>query len=206
MAFSGGMPYDVSQKARKYLENINYTYKQNICTGQRGKYIYISFPHGKAQTTNNLTLEYDTENQTWYPWDIGFVNFFNMGEDLFGVTTGGVIKKLHQGTADDSTAITWSHDTGALDSTPIKNRKTVANFWCLVECPIGSTMKISYSTSLAGNDFVSLYDFTPNALEQNVKVPVPTSILQHVPFYRLRISGTGSGTFYMLDTDIRIIN
>jgi hypothetical protein len=76
MAFTGSMPYEISQKVRGYLELINYTYKANICAGQWGKYIYLSIPYGLAQTTNNLTLEYDTENDTWYPWDIGFVNFF----------------------------------------------------------------------------------------------------------------------------------
>lgn len=204
MAFTGSMPFDVSQKAKKYLELINYTYKANICAGQWGKYIYISFPYGLAQTTNNLTLEYDTENGTWYPWNIGIVNFFNIGEDLFGLTSGGVVKKLNQGTADDATAITWSHETGAYDTTPIRNKKTAGIFHCLVNCPVGSTMNLSYSTTLNGA-FTSLYDFTPNADEQIVKIRIPTNILQQVNIYRLKISGVGTGKFHMLDPDIRII-
>jgi len=204
MAFTGGMPADISQKARGYLELINYTYKANICAGQWGKYIYISFPYGLAQTTNNLTLEYDTENNTWYPWDIGFVNFFNIGEDLFGVTTAGVVLKLNQGTADDATAITWSHRTGAYDTTPLRNKKTAGWFHCLVNVPTGSTMKLSYSNTLTGS-FTSLYDFEVSADEQTVKVRVPTNVLQHNNLYRLQISGTGPGKFHMLDPDIRII-
>jgi hypothetical protein len=203
MAFTGGMPIEVSQKVRSYLELINFSYKQNICAGQWGKYIYISCPYN-GSNTNNLTLEFDTENGTWYPWDIGFVNFVNIGENLIGITTGGVVKQLNYGTADDSTAVTWSHETGGYDVTPLRNKKTVGDFHCLVYCPSGSTMKLSYSDTLTGA-FTSLYDFSTSSDEQTVKIRVPITALQSNHLYRLKISGTGPGRFHMLDPDIRII-
>ena len=204
MAFTGGMPFDISQKARNYLENINYTYKSNIVAGQWGKYIYLSFPHN-GSNTNNITLEYDTENDTWYPWDIGFVNFYNIGDYLNGITTGGVIKQLNYGTADDSTAIVSVHTTGAYNIAPIRNKKTMAMLHCFAYVPIGSTMNIAYATDLTGTGFTSLYDFIPSASEQNVQIRLPVSALQHVSYYRLQISSSGPVRLYMIDPEIRII-
>jgi hypothetical protein len=204
MAFTGGMPFDVSQRARNYLENVNFAYKQNICAGQWGKYIYISMPWN-GSTTNNLTLEFDTENNTWYPWDVGFVNFVNIGDDLIGITTGGVVKQLNYGTVDDATAIAWEHITGAYDVSPVRNLKTMAKLNCVAYVPIGSTMNVSFSTSLTGSSFTSLYDFVPAVGEQNVQIRIPTNYLQHVNYYRLKISGTGHCRMYMIDPDIRII-
>ena len=128
-----------------------------------------------------------------------------MGEDLSGITTGGIIKKLNYGTADDSTAITWEHTTGALDATSIRNLKTLARLNCLAYVPIGSTMNIAYATDLTGTTFTSLYDFTPNASEQTVQIRIPATVLQHFNYYRLKISGTGPCKLHMVDPDIRII-
>ena len=202
-AFTGGMPLDISQKVKGYLENINYTYMANICAGQWGKYIYLSIPYGEAQTTNNLTLEYDTDLKVWHVWNIGFSGFYNIGEDLFGVTTGGVVKKMQQGTADDATAITWEHVFGVWDATPVRNRKVLSDIWCVVDLPVGSTLNISYSETVDGG-FTSLYDFTANANEQNTRVQVPVSALYDLSWYRLKVSGVGPCTIHYLEPYVRV--
>lgn len=203
MAFTGGLPYDVSQKVIRYLENVNYTYKENICSGQWGKYIYISFPY-LASTTNNMTLEYDTERGMWYPHDIGYTSFFTIGQDLYGVASDGVVRKMNQGLADDSTAITWSHSMGVSDQLPLKNLKYITDLYALVDLPIGSTLILSYSTSVDNNDFQTLYTFTANANEQNSRIRIPTTILQRINLYRLKLSGTGPCTIHYLEIHGRI--
>lgn len=204
MAFTGGLPFDISQKVKGYLENVNYTYKANICAGQWGKYIYLSVPYGAGQTTNNLTLEYDTDLKMWYPWDIGFSNFYTIGQDLYGITPAGVVKKLNQGTADDATAITWSHTSGVEDPTPLRNRKAISDMWAIVDLPVGSTLVISYSTTVDGNDFATLKTFTANANEQNTRIQIPTNILANIPWHRRKLSGTGPCSVHYLEVHGRV--
>jgi hypothetical protein len=204
LAFTGGLPIDVSQKVKSYLENINYTYKQNICAGQWGKYIYLSFPYGAAQTTNNLTLEYDVDLKMWYVWNVGFVNFFTAGQDLYGITTGGIVQKLNQGTADDSTAITWSHETGVMNFVPLKNLKTISDIYAIVDLPSGSTLILSYSETVDNNDWATLYTFSTSANEQNQRVRIPSTTLNAVKWNRLKVSGTGPSKLHYLEIHGRI--
>ena len=204
MAFTGGMPVEVGQKVKTYLDNINYTYKANIVANKWNKYAYWSIPYGTAQTTNNITLEYDTELKTFAVWNVGFAEFVNIGQDLYGITVAGVVRKLNQGTADDATAITWEWTSGVWDGTPIKQHKVLSDIWAVVDLPVSSTLNVSYSTDVDGTSFTSLYDFTANANEQNTRVQVPTTALQNVPWYRLKLSGTGPATIHYLETHGRV--
>ena len=204
MAFTGGTPFDVSQKATSYLDNINYTYKDLICAGQSGKYIYLSFTYGSRKKTNKLTLEYDTERKMWYQWNVGFTDFFNIGQDLYGITTGGIVYKLNQGTADDSTAITWSHTMGVNDWLPIKNLKHITDMYAIVDLPTNSTLTLSYSTTIDNDDFATLYTFSADSDEQNVRIRIPTTKLQRINWYRLKLSGTGPCKVHYLEVHGRV--
>lgn len=203
-AYSGGYPFDVSRNVKGYLENINYAYMENICAGIWGKYIYLSIPYGATQTTNNITLEYDTELGKWYPWNMGFESFYNLGEDLFGVTVGGVVKKLNTGTADDTTAIAWEFTTGAKMGTPVRSKKVISDIWAIIDLPIGSTFTVSYSTAVDSGSFTLLKTYTPDALEQSTRLQIPTSILQNIPWYRLKLAGAGPCTIHYLEIYSRI--
>jgi hypothetical protein len=199
VAFTGGLPIDVSQRVKSYLENINYTYKANICAGQRGKYIYLSIPYGAGQTTNNYTREYDTDLKKWYVWNIGFVNFFTIGQDLHGITTDGVVKKLNQGTADDSTAITWNFDFGVLNFAPLKDYKTISDIYCVADIPSGSSLVLKYSETVDNDDWTTLYTFSTDIDEQHVRVRIPLAELNAVRWHRLQFSGVGFSKVHFLE-------
>ncbi len=199
MAFTGGLPVEISKKVRAYLRNINYTHMSKICSGKWDKYIYFSIPYGDSATDNNLTLEYDTENQTWYPMDVGFTNFVTIGQDLIGITVAGKAVKLNQGTADDSTAVVWEHTTGVWDWSAIRPRKADREYYLIIDLPIGSTLSLSYSETIDSDDFASLKSFTPNASEQNVQVKIPITVLKNYTWKRLKFSGTGPCTIHYIE-------
>lgn len=208
-AFTGGLPFDISQKVKAYLTQINYSHREKIVAGNWDEYIYLSVPYGTSAIFNTITLEYNTKLKTWYAWDIGFVNFVNIGEFLYGIDTNGVCWKMQQGTADDfaadePTAISWFFETGVFDVLPVRPGKTVSNYFALAHVPIGSTMKIEYSTTVDSDDWEDLYDFVASDAVQNVPIMIPTTILQDVKFYRLRVSGEGPGDLYYLESDKRI--
>lgn len=205
MMFTGGIPVEISQKVKYYLDNINYTYKSGIVSMPVGKYILISIPYGASATNNNLTLEYDTEFQKWYVWNVGFKDFTVIGEYTYAVDNSGWIWKLNSGTDDDGTAISWEISFGVLNGLPLRPRKVISDIWALVDLPATSTMTVYYSTSFdSTSDWTSLYSFTGSATEQNTRIKIPTSILQGVTWYRLKISGTGVCTIHYLELYIRV--
>lgn len=197
--FTGGFPVDISQKVKKYLEAINYTHKAKIVAGVQGRYIYVSIPYGSSATTNNITLEYDTETRNWYIIDKGYLNFVNIGEFLYGVRIDGVVDKMNTGTADGSTAIAWYHNTGILNAVPVKPNTTLANIYMEVLLPTGSTMTVKQCESTDDADFTLIKTLSASADEQKARIQVPTSTLASSERYRLQVAGTGPATIYFVE-------
>ena len=62
-AFSGSSPVRVSHSVKKFIDGINLTYKDKVCAGKNGKYLYWAIPY--ETTENNVVLEYDTDLNIW---------------------------------------------------------------------------------------------------------------------------------------------
>jgi hypothetical protein len=204
-AYTGGYPVEISQKVRAYLEAIPYAYRELCCAGKKGKYIYLSIPYG-AVTANNITLQYDTLRGNWYVHDYGVDHFTNIGEDLYAIDASGFIWKVDDSTAttDSSTAITWSHITGAWLEEELRAKKVISDIYILCDLPSGSTLNVAYSETIDNNDFTSLYDISSDSDEQNVRVQIPTSQLYGVDYYRLKFSGSGPCTIHYIDVYLRV--
>jgi hypothetical protein len=201
--FTGGIPREVGQKVRSYLQAIPFAYRDKICMSGNGKYVYISIPYGA--TNNNITLVYDTEFKTWYPIDRGFLGFVTISRVFYGIDTSGVIWELNNGTADTSGAIYWSHITGVWTKGILKQTKVISDFYIIVDLPVGSTLTMYYSTSYDSvSDWVELGGVTPSAIEQKVRIQVPTTELQGINWYRLKFSGSGPCTIFEIEPHIRI--
>ena len=206
MAFTGGFPYEIGQAIQRYLDGINYGLKSIICAGKYRKYIFWSIPFGDSATTNNKTIEYDTEFKTWNIWDFGILDFVNIGENLYGVDASGYIWQLNNGTDDNGASITWEAITGIYSHLPARSRKTLSNIYAIVDLPVGSSLTLSYSTEVDGSStgFTALKTFTASAYEQNTRVQIPTNQLQRIDWYRLKMSGSGACTVHLLEPYLRI--
>lgn len=201
--FTGGFPIEVSQKVRGYLRDINYTHKSKIVTGSQDRYIYISIPYGSAATTNNLTLEFDTENGSWYPIPKGYLEFINIGTSLFGLSPDGRIDKLNDGTLDRGQPIVWYHETGILSSFIPSAVSTLSEIWLEVDLSAGSTLLISYSEN-DNQTFSPIQNIHPENMAQKVRVLIPTHLIQDASRYRLKFSGTGPCKIYYLELQERV--
>lgn len=202
-AYTGGIPYEVSQKVKTYLEGINLTYKGLCCAGKDGRYIYLSIPYGTA-TANNLTLEYDTETNNWYVRDEAYVDFVNIAGYLYGLTAAGTIYKMNSGTTNNGTAIAWSWISGVWSDGVLSQKKVIGEYWLSLDLPVASTLSIYYSTTIDGNDFVLLGTFTASATEQVTRIQVPTSIMYNIDWRRIEFVGTGPCTIFEIEENLRI--
>ncbi|MFA4854184.1 MAG: hypothetical protein WC616_02405 [Candidatus Omnitrophota bacterium] len=203
MRYNGGRPQEMSQKARTYLEGIATTYKGLCVAGKSGKYIYLSIPYG-AVTANNVTLEFDTENDTVYPIDQGYVGFVNINEYLYGVASDGKFYTINSGTTNAGSAIAWSFITGVINHNTVSQKKVLSDLWAVVDLPAASTLLVYYSTTVDADDFTLLYTFTGSTTEQTTRIQVPTTALQNVNYYRLKFAGTGPCTIHALEENLRI--
>ncbi len=155
----------------------------------------MAIPYGSA-TENSLILEYDTELDRWYPQTGNVVDFVTIGETLYGITAEGQPIQFNSGTTFSGTAISWSHITGVWHL-GVYMKKVLSELWAVVDLPAGSALTISYSTTVDGDDFTTLYTFTASANEQNQNIRVPLDKLQDVNWYRLKFSGAGPCTIHI---------
>jgi hypothetical protein len=188
-----------------FVKSINFTYKDKIVSGSYGDFLYISIPYGTSATTNNLTLIFETKLRKWYIRQEGFINFVTIANILYAIDTSGNIWDLTTtATTDDGTAISWYMISKAFNEGTPSAQTTISEMWVIFDLPTGSTMEVQYSSTIDGNDFVDLYDFTTSSDEQNQRVILPVTALQNVNWYRLKFSGTGQSTIYMLEKKVLV--
>jgi hypothetical protein len=202
-AYSGGLPRKISEPVQEYIDDINFTHKAKISAGRHEEYIFWSIPYDTG-TTNNLILEYNTRTGEWFVHTGDILEFETIGKTTYAVNTSGEILIMNSGTDDDGTAITWSHITGAWFFNKLAQRKTLRQLYVLCDLPVSSTLTVSYSTTLDGDDFVTLKTFTASASVQNVEINVPTTALQNIDYFRLQFAGTGPCTIYCIEPEINI--
>jgi hypothetical protein len=199
-AYTGSKPVKISHAVKAFLDGINMTYKEKICAGKNGKYLYWAIPYG-AVTANNIVLEYDTEFNIWNVHSLAIAQFVTIGETCYGVSPTGVIYNMESGLTDNGTAIAWYWISGALNRNNLKT-KTLGSIPVVFDLPIGSTMTLSVSKTVDGDDFVLVHTFSASANEQ--RVDVYTDEIESCEWYRLKWAGTGYAAIYYIGDDIRL--
>lgn len=187
-----------------YINNINFTYKTKIVGGSYGDIIYFSIPYGSSATENNLLLIFDTNKRIWNIETGGFVNFVTIDNVLYGVDSDGTLWDMVNGDDDEGTDITWSFITKPFTANGISNKTSLHSMWITCDLPTGSTLTVSYSTTVDNDDFTSLTSFTADSDEQNTRVLVPVGTLQNIDWYRLKFNGTGQCTIHYIDIISRV--
>jgi hypothetical protein len=201
VSFDCSKPEEISQKVKPYLDGIGSAYKNKCAAGKSGKYIYLAIPYQAAG--NNMLLEFDTETGNWYPQTADIVDFININESFYGITSAGQPLLLNSGTDFSGTAIPWEHTTGILFN-GVFEKKVVSNINAIIDLPTGSTLNVYANTSVSGGTYDLLYTFTAGASVQNLNIKIPTSKLQNIDWYRLKFEGAGPCTIHYIGLEERI--
>jgi hypothetical protein len=206
--YTGGQPTKISQKAQKWIDGINWTYKNLISMGSHGSKLYIGIPY--QSTSINKIIVFDTEKNTWFADDGSFVNFMNVSDTLYGQNSDGRIWDMESTGvtgSDNSTAIPWSFETKAFQDGSIQGNKTLHDLWLVYKGSTNATLDIGYTTSLDSitfTDLVSSTDLTFDGNGQKYNKMVPLSALQNVDWYRLKFEGIGHVRVNYLQKNLRI--
>jgi hypothetical protein len=198
-SYTGSKPVKISHAVKTFLDGINLSYKAKICAGKNGKYLYWAIPYGA--TENNIVLEYDTDLKIWNVHSLAISQFVTIGEKCYGVSPTGTIYDMENGLSDNGTAISWYYTSGAINKNSLRT-KTVGSIPVVFDLPISSTMTLSVSKTIDGDDFVLVKTFTASATEQRVDVYLDD--IESAEWYRLRFSGVGPCTVYYIGDDIRL--
>jgi len=209
--YAGGLPRKVSDAVNAYWDDINFTYRAKIASGSVEEYIYVAIPYGSAATANNLILKYDTRLGKWYIETGNFVDFVRIGNVLYGVDKDGAYWNMRDedATADSTTPISWSWISKPFHENAVEGKKTLSEMWLVVDRSTGSTsFSIGFSTNVHNNDSTSFTTITStvgaSSNIQNVRHLIPSSDLQDVNWYRLRLAGTGQTKVHYLQKNFRV--
>jgi hypothetical protein len=207
--YNGSSPVKISTPVDEYLKLIPYANREKVICGSVGDYLYVSVPY--SSNNNDLVLKFDTRLGKWYVDTGSFDYFTKMGNVLYGLdSTGGVVNMRDTSSkTDNGTAISYDLITKPFTNKFVSQNATLSDIWFLISAQTNATINISYSTSSTGID-ASLFkniartsDFDFSGLGQQVRIQVPTTDLQNVPFYRLRVDGTGDVKIHRMEKQFR---
>ena len=201
-------PVLISQNISTYIDDINWSYKNLICSGATKNYLYFSVPYGTSQTTNNITLVYDLEQNEWYVQDRGYKDFVQFDGKLYGVNNSGTIYQLEYGTTWAGTKIEWDFITPAFSGNNIEKFVSLAAIDLIMDMPGGSNLKVSYSDDIDGTetqDWTAIKTVESSDFVKGIRIHVPMHNLYDKKFFRLRFAGTGECVLHYVQMDYRTV-
>jgi len=208
--YNGSSPRKVSQPVDEYIKSISYANRSKVACGSVGDFLYISIPY--TSSSNDLVLVFDTRINKWFVDTGNFDYFTKIQNALYGAdSTGGVLNMRDESVkTDNGTAVSYDLITKPFLNKYNKQRATLTDMWFICNATTDSTINVSYSTSSTGtstslfNNIARTTDFDFTGSDQQTRIQIPTTDLQDLPYYRLRIDGTGDVTINRWERDYRV--
>jgi hypothetical protein len=204
--YTGGLPRKVSDPVKKWIDGINQAYAHLCCAGVKDEKYYIAIPY--KSTANNLTLVYDTYNNKWTVEDGTFIDFENISDTLYGLSSSGTIDNMNSTGMtglDNSTAIPYRLVTKAYNDSAVANKKSLARMYLTAEGTTTATIAIGYATNINSTTMTELTTSVTMSTEPTLtKINIPVNKLSDVNWYKLQASGSGHAKIHSLQKDIRV--
>jgi hypothetical protein len=218
--YTGGKPQKISNNVRKWIDGINWTYKNLCCASGRDDKLYMSIPYNS--TSLNTILVYDTAKDTWTIQDGNFNHFTNISDTLYASeTTSGKTWDMESTSKtgyDNSTAINWSFETGAFGNPTSNATKAVNTMDRMFITHEGSStngsLNVSYTTNAATtNGFTSLIPSSDiaassdSAIDSETKIYrkiIPGGTLFETDWHKLKFAGTGYVTVHSFQENMTV--
>lgn len=210
--YDGSGVKKISRKIDDYVKKMRYT-SNIVATVNKNKiYFAVAYNNEPGNTSNNLILVYDTNNDTWNTETGSIYRFFKSDSNLYAVDSTGVVLSIDDTTifTDNSTAISYEFITKPYVYGSGQTQQTLWDMSLLYKGESGATLEVSYSTASTDNNSTSFNtiavtsDFTFDGKDHTKRIIISPTQIQNESFYRLRCSGTGFVTFHRLERNYRV--
>jgi hypothetical protein len=212
--YTGGMPRMFGHKAKKYIEGINWDYKDLICAGTHEEKMYFAIPytsHGSTAESTKITrmividMQEGKGNVHTINTESGnFLDFVTLNEKTYGLRNDGVIQNMHsthrtgydedRTTTNGSTArtiIPWYFET-KLFSGEQDNRIALRDLF-ITHRGTGEFLFLYYTSEYPGNytTFMDISAFTNSTQQSRHRAMAGLSQLQDNYHMSFEIHGQG---------------
>lgn len=167
------------------ISDYPFTVNADSAAGSDGTKIYFK--------VSNAILAYDPRSgvNAWSIWQGIDASFFTVMQGMMyvGDSVGRVLRL--GGLTDAGAPITWFAITKAFSSSTIAQMMRWLKLWFAVEMAEGSTLNVSLSPSVTGNDWTLVKSIVGDGSMGVQRVLVPVDEITLAKYVRIKIDGTG---------------
>jgi len=195
--YSGGVLPDktFSDSVKDYLLGVS----GNSTAGSDGHRLYFS-------VGTDLTLVYDPRPgiQGWSAYEISAVAFVKMGERFFIGDTNGRVLEFGNSARDDSQPISWIAITKPFNNSSVAQLQRWYKMWVVVTLPTGSTINVSLSPSVTGEDWELVQSVAGSGVRKQ-RIIIPVAKMANENHIRIKLDGTGPCTIHEITRQQRAL-
>lgn len=205
--YTGGQPRQIAFQAKKYIDGIDWSYKELITAGAINSKIYFNIPY--QSTANNRIVIVDISSidqglNKVFVEDGNFGHMVNCDEWLLAYKSTedriyNIASTYRTGQDDGSTsAINWMLETKVLKDQGLNINTGISDIWIEHEGSTSNTMSVGYwgNSTASSTSFTSVgasSDFNNQSASKirRSKLLLNYNQLQNIDLYKLQLSGTG---------------
>jgi hypothetical protein len=207
--YSGGsMPAgDFSVQVRGTIGKINLAAADQSVSWQKGKKYYLAFPTG-SHTNPDTVLEFDTEFNTWntwsYPSPVSAKGAILDGVTYIGCVDGTIYKLDDAQTTDKGTPVPFEWVSKPFTYGSLAAKSRWYRMWVIADIPAESTLNVYVSSEHEGENWSLVKSITALTTIQAKEILIPTALVNHSNWVRIRLEGTGQVVVYEVSRQERV--
>lgn len=172
-----------------------------------GKKYYVSFSD-RGAAGNDLTLEYDTEFDTWNIWKFDlFVTSpgIKIDEMTYLGLGSNVVRMDGTGTSDNGlTSIQWEWVSKPFTFQSMAAKSRWYKMWVVADIPSGATFNVYISTKEDGESWTLVKTLSPKTDVQAEEIRIPVNLINHSNWVRIRLAGSQQVVIYEVSRQARV--
>lgn len=192
-------PTDISLPVKRYIDNADNVSK--ACAGTDGERYYLSLPQ---KNSKHVILVYDTRIGVWnVEDDTDIIEFTNVNNELYGVTTDGKIYKM---ISDEAETFNWYWCSKYFSSGTPSMKQNWFSIYVTLEMGEESTFKAEVINNKGqSSDILNrVYESAGTGYTKVLRIMIPPVMGHNSDWFQIKLSGTGYCKIHNIERDLRI--
>jgi hypothetical protein len=197
--YSGGLPKQIAYQAKKYIDGINWDYKELIYAGYVDNKVYFGIPYKSTKVNKFIVIDIiegsKGNTHTVNIEDGEFLGLTNAADKLYGINTDYIwnMYSTQKTGCDNSTAFSWNMETRPF-VTSLDREFAVRDVWIEHSGMSSATAEIGYTTqdnSTTYTQIAASSDLTHSTYSSKDRVILGLTHLQQQSYAKFQLKGTG---------------